>query len=67
MYKCLFAFLIKNVNAVELTNGIIKTINLLKQGQADKIIERAMNDAKKYTIENTINNITFKLNEISSK
>ena len=60
-------FLIKNVNAVELTNGIIKTINLLKQGQADKIIERAMNDAKKYTIENTINNITFKLNEISSK
>lgn len=59
-------FLIKDVNAIALAEGILRTVDLLKSGEANKVIEKAKNDATKYSINNTINSINYKLKEVLS-
>ena len=57
-------FLVKKVDATELAESIIRTVNLIKKEKANMIINNAINDAKKYSIRNTINNINYNLKKI---
>lgn len=60
-------FLINETNSNHLAIGILKVIELIKQGKARNISNNAMATAKKFTIENTVKNINFELEKLKDE